>query len=510
MPQKKSSHIAFLVFILSALPAFNFMLNHFFVTGALVLDCAWFAYLYSNAQGWPMNNLPVREWMGTYFNVHMALIFYLTSFLYSGINLIVPLHNGVYSAILHGTWFGIIGLSAFRLMTRDSDKKFLIIPAVLLAVAVSYNGVSLSTFNDPHYEIVIPAMQVLFFMLFFQNRILCASLALLFGLLAREDAGLHYFGLFFLLTLCLLFFDKDKEYRKETLYFAAFGILCLFYSLLIIFYQKTLYPNAQHLEDLYLGKPLFSHISQDFIDERLKIYWVDRRFLWVPLLLSLVFSLIRLNPVLSIGTLAVLPWCLFSFCAKVIGPGTMESYYCFPLLIAIFWPLIANVLNEKSRIRPVSRIIDRWLIPAAIILSSIIFFPGSQHMLNNRPWQNFDFKWVFKASTNFSSLERFLESNKDIHVIYGEYVSALKNDTLTHETWLRGLIWVLKEDVFPYDKLKQYDTVIHSPYTWFEIEVIAKLVKGLTLNHSCRIDGTDLIVYSKYDNLAVCSPMNSN
>jgi len=69
---------------------------------------------------------------------------------------------------------------------------------------LAYNGVFLASIGFPHFEIGIPALLMAFFAARISGHKAVAWLFLCFGLFLREDAGFHYFGLFFYLRfICI-------------------------------------------------------------------------------------------------------------------------------------------------------------------------------------------------------------------------------------------------------------------------------------------------------------------
>ena len=88
----------------------------------------------------------------------------------------------------------------------------------------------------------------------------------------REDAGLHYFGLFFLLV-GYLYFAKGQLISKEIRFYSFLAVSCFVYSLLAIAIQKTYFNVGDNaLARVYLGEPTFAHISLSFLHERLVFF----------------------------------------------------------------------------------------------------------------------------------------------------------------------------------------------------------------------------------------------
>ena len=87
---------------------------------------------------------------------------------------------------------------------------------------------------------------------------------------------------------------------------------------------------------------------------RLAGWLTVRTYIFLPLLATAIWALARRNYYLLAGYAATIPWLALQLVAAADLPRTLSSYYAFPLLAAMFWPLL-GVLQGAPRASPGQR-----------------------------------------------------------------------------------------------------------------------------------------------------------
>lgn len=492
---------AFGVFLIAGFFATNYTLNHFYVSGGYMADSGWFAYLSAHSTNWPASNPPSIG--GTYFSTHFSPAFYIFTALHILLSTVgISVSDVSWFSITQGFWLALTASSIFVLLSSNSPSSAannaLIASASLI---VAFNGVFLASIGFPHFEIAIPALLVAFFASHINGRPKTAIVLLCLGLLMREDAGLHYFGLFFLLA-GYLYFAKGRLISKEIGFYYFLAVSCFVYSLLAIAIQRTYFNVGDNaLARVYLGEPAFAHISLGFLQERLDFFVRNRLYILTPIILAIFLSIYKRSWGLLVGVGAVLPWIIFSLLAISLQAGTLTSYYSFPVAIALFWPSITYAL--LSRQKDGDFITFRISIKdiSAIALSSLVFYAGSYGNHDLSPWQNFWPKWIGQINSTHTSLNKFVKANGELKLIFDDSAASLLNSTATPLQWKYQL-------AFSNDDIKISDAVLFQPGAWLTGK--AKEVAGAAgFRYLCHLPNTHFAVLSRLTNLKNCQAAES-
>lgn len=314
----------------------------------------------------------------------------------------------------------------------------------------------------------------------------------------REDAGLHYFGLLFLLS-GYLYFAKGRLISREIRFHSFLAVSCFAYSLMAIAIQKTYFNVGDNaLARVYLGEPAFAHISLNFLQERLRFFARNRLYILVPILLSLFLSIYKRSWGLLVGIGAVLPWIIFSLLAISFQAGTLTSYYSFPVSIALFWPAIAYALFSQQNGGDLARFRISTKEISAIALSSLVFYAGSDGNHDRSPWRNFWPRWIGQIDSSHRSLDAFVKANGDLKLFFDDSVSSLLNSTTTPAQWKYQL-------AFSNDDIKAHDAVLFQPGAWLSGRV--KEVAGVAgFRYLCHLQNTHYAALSRLANIGTCQP----
>jgi hypothetical protein len=489
------------VFLIADFLATNYTLNHFYVNGGYMLDSGWFAYLSAHSANWPISNPPSIG--GTYFSTHFSPAFYIFSALHTILSAIgIGVSDVSWFSITQGLWLALTASSIFALLSSKSRPTTATNAFISTSsVVVAFNGVFLASIGFPHFEIAIPALLVAFFASYINGYQKTAIAFLCLGLLMREDAGLHYFGLFFLLG-CYLYFAKGRLISKEVRFYSLLAVSCFAYSLLAIAIQKIYFDVGDNaLARVYLGEPAFAHISLNFLQDRLDFFARNRLYILVPIILTFILSIYKKSLGLLVGIGAVFPWIIFSLVAISFQAGTLTSYYSFPVAIALFWPSIAYALfsqkNEDSTIK--FRISTKDI--SVIALSSLVFYAGSDGNHDRSPWKSFGPKWIGQINLAHTSLSAFVEANGELKLIFDDSAASLLNSTATSSQWKYQL-------AFSSDEIKASDAVLFQPGAWLAGRA-KEVASAAGFRYLCHLPNTRYAVLSRFANIKNCQSARS-
>lgn len=315
-------------------PVFFSVLNLFYSAGDLN-DPGWLARV-AWQNNWQLTQPPAFN--GSFLSGHLALIFWLTSLVSYVLPFDVIVFYGLFQSITYIVYATAI-YEAWRSfgITSKWSKPVEAISGVFVSLLATFSAVGMQTLRLAHFELLIPAIALWFFMFLRRNHTYKAIGAFVLCLMVREDAGLHLFGIIFLIMLANLI---QQKIMPETRKLIIFGVSGLLYAL-IAFYIKTKLPSYwDYFSVNYSGTPPWAHLTTDFLRERVQFYLIERTYIWVPLLLTIVWSIFAKDLLILVGYFSFIPWILISMVALCSTCGTMSYYYAFPFWFSIAWPIV--------------------------------------------------------------------------------------------------------------------------------------------------------------------------
>jgi hypothetical protein len=445
-----------------------YTLNLFYRTGAPFWDAGLYAHFATFSDGWPMlwpdvlHRLPEAP-RTTFFSIHFMPIFYVTSALHQLVPWLTP---AAWLSVLQGAWTGLIGLAVFILCAPSNRLAF----AVAVAITTAFCGPMLAAIGFPHPELAIPAFFLVFVALRSIGYRTSAYVALALCFSVREDAGLHVAGPLFLLAAAQ-WMAGDGRCRSN----AIAALTGVAYSLAALALQHFGFPDEMsHLERMYLGKPLFAHLTWSLLYERGAEFAIGRAYaLWPAALLALA-ALWRRDLMLLAGALAAVPWVLLHLIA--VKHQGLVAYYSFPLIITIAWPA---VVHGAAAIR----------LQFGVALLSVVLFVvcgGANH--DRHPWRSLNAP-EFGA---IGSYERVLREAVGHRSEFGRLMLdspavSLIPEAANLDEW--AWQWAM-------DQLPNPDVLIYLPgaYDWEDTE---RILVAAGLSHRCKLADTPFVVASR-------------
>lgn len=321
----------------------NVVLNLFYVEGMYFLDAGWFAHMpwrndwvLTSPPGHPAGEVP-------FLRRHLAFVLLPLN----ALSHVVDTDHAAFFAL----WFAAIFVFGFWvgwLLASDALRRAGTGPlrSALLASAFgalfALNGVSLSTVLYPHPEILMAFAIAGLFWASERDR---PGLALMFGAVAlstRTDGGFHV-ALF--ATACAVavlagnrFELRDPRARR----YALLAVFAFAYSAIGYAVQSRFVPGTGQFTDIYSGPGFFAHLTPELVAGRLRGYLHERLYAFAGFGACLLAFVVTRRPVLLLGALACLPWLAIQLVAFSEAAGGLFSYYAFPFVVLLAWPLIVR------------------------------------------------------------------------------------------------------------------------------------------------------------------------
>lgn len=344
----------------------NLVLFHFYTAGSFVLDTGLLASLMWHGDA--ALTQPASLGGGSYFGTHVSLL-YLPAL---ALSWCLPLSMPQFFAGFVGFSHALLGLPVFWLLVEGFGLRRGAGPwiAALAALGFAFSGLTIAIARYPHFETLIAA----FFLLFAVARALghprLAVAFFVLGLATREDAGFHYLAILGLLvTLKAACGVPLRQQRTEL----AFALAALFYTIAMMAVQRLVFPDTSAFARVYLGDPPLAHLSAELIANRIQYFLVARPYILFPALGACIWAVRARNPCVVLAFVAALPWAAMHLLAKSPLAGGLASYYAFPFLIALAWPLLA-AMRQRQRTGNAGDPIS--IIAGFAALLALSFVPG--------------------------------------------------------------------------------------------------------------------------------------
>ena len=344
----------------------NLVLFHFYSRGSFVLDTGLLASLMWHSDA--ALTQPGSLGGSSYFGTHVALLFLPAS----ALSRYLPFSLPQFFAGVVGFSHALLALAVFWLLVEGFGLRRGVGPwiAALAALGFAFSGLAIAIARYPHFETLIAAFFLLFAVALLLGHRRLAVAFFVLGLATREDAGFHYVAILGLLvTLNVASGIPLRQQRTE----CTFALAALFYAIAAMAGQRLLFPGTSAFARVYLGDPPLAHLSAGLIADRISFFLAGRPYILYPALGACIWALRARNPYIVLGFAAAVPWTLLHLLAKSPLAGALVSYYAFPFLIALAWPLI-GVMRQRQRTGNAGN--PTFVIAGFATLLALSFFPG--------------------------------------------------------------------------------------------------------------------------------------
>lgn len=319
----------------------NLVLFHFYTRGSFVLDTGLLASLMWHSDA--ALTQPASLGGGSFFGTHVSLLFLPAS----ALSWCLPFSMPQFFAGFVGVSHALLALAVFWLLVEGFGLRRGAGPwiAALAALGFACSGLAIAIARYPHFETLIAA----FFLLFAVAEVLghrrLAVVFFVLGLATREDAGFHYVAVLGLLVTLKFAYGVPLRRQRTEL---SFALAALFTAIAVMAVQRLIFPDTSAFARVYLGDPPLAHLNAGLIADRILFFLVSHPYILFPALGACIWALRARNPCVVLGFAAGLPWLLVHLLAKSPLAGMLVSYYAFPFLIALAWPLLA-VIRARQR-----------------------------------------------------------------------------------------------------------------------------------------------------------------
>ncbi|MBL8838326.1 MAG: hypothetical protein JNL66_18900, partial [Alphaproteobacteria bacterium] len=354
--------VSFVAFRLNA----NFVLNHFYADGAGV--DAWLIGAAIWRNDWTLTLpsaavFPLHSFLGTHFTFLLVVPALLSH--------LIPVGMISWTAVVVGAIHALLAVAVYRLALRDYAlaTRGGVVLAAALGLGFGFGGIAMAALQLPHFELLIVGLGLLFLAALARGRHRAAWFWFVLAMLVREDAGFHLFG--------VLILAQIVAPRRDAWIFVAMSFIWSAASFGLI---KLFFPGDNNFERVYAGAPAYAHLTRDLVEERLRLIWSLRTYLWLPPIVALAWALMRRDALVLVGFAAALPWALLHLTAVTGGAGTLDLYYSFPFLLAVGWSMVAPVWRKAAV--PVGRDRRFALIgQSALIASALVGWVGERFVI---------------------------------------------------------------------------------------------------------------------------------
>lgn len=466
-----------LSFFLPFVLIFNYMMNHWYISGAYLLDTGFLSFLSSHASFPDMARPPIFG--GSYLSTHFSPIFWITTWLRTPFT---SLSDQVYFSILQALWIGALGAAVFHISFKLSGNY---LASWLTAFFSALNGVALAVVGYPHIDQAIPVLIIIYLTIQSSTKktkfAAGIALALLFSI--REDAGLHAFGL--LITIAV-FFLLMKERQKCRAFFIP-AMICLTYSVAIVVIQNIAFSEGDSsLARIYTGTPPYAHINFDILWERILFHIHHRKFILLPLAVAIIYSLARKDWLLLLGTLTTIPWLLFSLTATYKVASHLSAHYSFPVMVFLLWPTVSGSFNR------ISQASHYVYLQAFLCAMSFILLPGSAELHDKNPIKSVGFEYLGHVHETDKAIKIIQENISEFgRVAVDDAIAAFLPGTISSRQWRDTGKFSSKERL-------DLDTVIYFNRSWLS-GVFRQISAEGKFRHFYSFPYTQIIVASKLD-----------
>ena len=400
----RTALLAAVCFVLPQVVIANSLLHHFYIYGAPLYDAGWFAYWMTHALTLDVTSIPSIEDVPM-LGRHVFLFFFPLSYIYQ--IFVSFLSEQVYFSIVQGAWAGMVSLSVFWIGYGRINCWLL----AVISVATGLNPFVFTSTSFPHAEMAMPAFIALFIASWMRlrehRRLWWLSFLPLAGLLSvREDAGLHGFGLFILLSA--YFYWRVREQRDLWRFFGLVSLVCIGYSVVAFLVRQSFSPDDDIIVWKFVGSPPYAHLTVDLILERLGFIASNREYVYIPILALALLAVLQRSLLPLIAVIAVLPWMLWHLIAKDQFAGTFFPYTMAPVMVVMFWPLLSALLRkmtqEMDAARRHSAQFDRRYILIAALLQLVLCvyltatLTGNANVRENVVRDGFSFSYMDKIA----------------------------------------------------------------------------------------------------------------
>ncbi len=401
---------------------------------------------------------------------------------FSGLSYLQPLPRMEWFAIVQAFMYLPLGLAVYLVASRfDLPSALKRMPLTLAAaLAFTTSGMVIWTIGYPHYEVATSAFACLTLACVLTQRTRWTWVCLALAASIRQDGGFHVaMALTPLLYLSWRGVSLPVTRRRIWL---VFGV-AVGSSVAAFLLQKLFFVPVDRLRDVYLGRPMYSHVTAELMRARVDGFLTHCKVIYYPFLATILVAILRRDVGYLFGWFATLPWFAFNFFANDHQKAMFTAYALSPFIVSMFWAYLHGAFVAKPARRLRAGVLE--LLFALICISSTLGLKRSNSA-------------AYDAITR--DMLHSLPRNRP--QIYG-FVDAVRRH---HARFLRvgvdNAVATLGLDVFQLEEnwhpgRQNLDTLMFHTESPDGVMMLADLVLN-DLSHCITILGTKIVVCSRY------------
>lgn len=410
------------------------ILNHFFAHAPYLLDAGWYSDIIYHAGLFPKNPRIACDYAEWYFGVHFSPLISAFSLL----SYLQPLPRIEWYALHQALMFLPFGIATYALASRLEPAGALrrLPVTVLAAFAFTFNGQILKMIPYPHYEVAIGGLLCLLLAMIAAGRTRLAWLCLALALSVREDGGVH--ATCALAPLVYLQWRGTPLPASRRTLLAMIGV-SLVSTVIGLICQKLVFTGAAVMSAVYLGDPIYSHLSAAVLADRVRLFLDTCQVMTYPFLATCLIAALRRDPRYLLGWVVTLPWFVLNFLASQPQKATFEAYAGFPFVASIFWVYVYGALlaPRDRRLRP---IVLEAVFAAVCLASTVGLYRAFPHHVEVLVDDLRHAKWKDRAAVH-GFVDALGEHRGELGRLYADYsVAAIALESLRPEDgWRPGI-----------------------------------------------------------------------
>ena len=334
--------------------AFIVGIQIFYRAGAYFLDAGYYIHALASPRFGHQPSAIGDSWGTSLYATHMLL----TPLIISQVFRLVanePLNFIMFLGLQHvvlATASALVMMVSFSL--NGVKRSQLWMPGVLGALVVPFSNIGLGSLLYPHVELIgtsFVAVGILLLALKWSghtNRWLLgvSVAAILVGLLAREDIGVHLIITVGSAVVCSRWKDLGKAGLQRAGVLLASGLVL---TAALMGYQRFFADSKGVFALTYSGTPAYAHITSAWylVDRALNML-SSRLDLMIAIAAFIMASIVLRKREFLAFPLAVLPWILLNLTAIDPAKNAMGIYHLFPIILYATAPVLALTLPRPS------------------------------------------------------------------------------------------------------------------------------------------------------------------
>ncbi len=350
------------------------VLNLFYGEGATAYDAGWFAYILSHFAFPPPNpQYLIERGIPSFFAFHIAPLMPV----WGGMAQLLHLSPAASFGAWQGFFHALLALLGVAMVRTPFSPAVDLACRIGVGLALAFSSICLNAMLYLHHELAIPILFIATCIALARSRPWLAVLLLVLTLSVRTDAGFHaalYFGAF-----AVAEWLTTRRITPAARTLAIFAAVSFAYSVAAFACVHYFFPQFDNFKFSYAGDH-YNHFSLGFLGDRFVNLLQRRPELFVIFGCVLGMGIARRNLHLVLGALVIIPWTLLNLSGVRDVPGELYTYYAFPYLMLLAWPLLVPMLQSWA-VDPAQRrapaVLDRGQLAgwaAMSVLSWIVYF----------------------------------------------------------------------------------------------------------------------------------------